>query len=44
MNKVTSMDNEGEITFGNVWVFNLRIAFPDEDILLAFIDISSRFR
>ena len=50
MNEVTPMDLEAVITFGYVymsfciWIYNLRISFPKEDILLAFIDISSCFR
>jgi len=50
MNEMTSTTNEAEITFGYVymdfciWLWNLRITYPDEDILLAFIDISSCFR
>ena len=50
MNKVMSTDNKAVITFGYVhmafciWIHNLRIAFPDKDILLAFIGISSCFR
>ena len=50
MNEVTPMSYEALITFGYVymafciWLYNLRITFPDEDILLAFIDISSCFR
>lgn len=50
MNEVTPTDDEPDITFGFiyvaflVWIWNLRISFPDEDIILAFIDISSCFR
>ena len=50
MNEMTSTDNKAEITFGYVymafciWLWNLRITYPDEYILLAFIDISSCFR
>ena len=50
MNEVTPIANEAEITFGHmylafiVWIWQLRISFPDEDILLAFLDISSCFR
>ena len=49
MNKVVPTENEADITFGYVymtffiWIYNLRILFPDEEILLAFIDILSCF-
>lgn len=49
MNEVTSMEWEALITFGYVymafciWIYNLRIYFPKDDILLAFIDISNCF-
>ena len=50
MNKVTPTEMEANITFGYVhmlfciWIYNLRIPFPTEDILLVFIDISGCFR
>ena len=50
MNEVTSTDLEAIITFGYVhmlfciWIYNLCILFPDEDILLVFINILSCFR
>jgi len=50
MNEITPIEGEALITFGYVymsfciWIWNLRISFPDEDILLAFIDISACFR
>jgi hypothetical protein len=50
MNMVTPMELKMEITFGTVftnlciWIWNLRISYPKEDILLAFLDISSCFR
>ena len=50
MNEVTPTVKEADITFGCVymafcvWLWNLRISFPDEEIYLAFIDISSCFR
>ncbi len=50
MNKQTPTDNKPIITFGTVfllfcaWVWNLQITFPNQDIWLAFIDISSCFR
>ena len=50
MNMATPMDLEMEITFGTaftdlcIWIWNLRISYPDEDIFLAFLDISSCFR
>lgn len=50
MNEMTSIQREAPITFGGIylllitWIWNLRITFPDEDILLAFIDISACFR
>ena len=49
MNEITPMEQEALITFGYVymafciWIYNLRITFPKDDILLAFIDISSCF-
>jgi len=50
MNMVTPMELEMEITFGTVftdlciWISNLRISsYPDKDIFLAFMDISSCF-
>ena len=50
MNEVTPMEHEAEITFGYMhmafilWIWQLRISFPNEEILLAFLDISSCFR
>ena len=50
MNEKTSREGEPEITFGFafmafcIWLWNLRITFPNEDILLATVDISSCFR
>ena len=50
INEVTPTENEAAITFGNVfllfltWIYNLRAEYPDEDILLAFVDISSCFK
>ena len=50
MNMMTPMDSELEVSFGTaftnlcIWIWNLRITHPDDDILLAFIDISSCFR
>ncbi len=50
MNMVMPMLLEMEITFGTaftdlcIWIWNLRISYPDEDIFLAFLDISSCFR
>ena len=50
MNEVTPTDREPEITFGHmymafiVWIWRLRISYPNEEILLAFLDISSCFR
>jgi len=50
MNMVTPMELEMEITFGTaftdlcIWIWNFRISYPDEDIFLAFLDISSCFR
>ena len=49
MNEVTPTDLERIITFEYVhmlfciWIYNLRISFPVEDILLVFVDISSCF-
>ena len=50
MNMVTPMELEMDITFGTaftdlcIWIWNLRISYPDEDIFLVFLDISSCFR
>ena len=50
MNEVTPTANEAAITFGHMylafitWMWNLRISFPNEEIVLAFLDISSCFR
>ena len=50
MNMMTPIDAELAVTFGTAfiklctWIWNLRISYPDEDILLAFVDISSCFR
>ena len=50
MNEVTLTDKEADITFGYVymafyiWIFNLWTTFPNKEILLAFINISSCFR
>jgi hypothetical protein len=47
MDEVTPLELEALITFGYVymvfciWIYNLRVSFSKEDILLAFIDISS---
>ena len=50
MNMMTPIDAELTVTFGTAflmlctWIWNLRISYPNEDILLAFVDISSCFR
>jgi len=50
MNMVMPMELEMEITFGTaftdlcIWIWNLRTSYPDEDIFLVFLDISSCFR
>ena len=50
MNEVTPTQREAQITFGYalmaflIWIWNLRITFPEEEIFLAFVDISSCFR
>ena len=50
MNEVTPIVDEAAITFGYIymafliWIWNLRITYPSDDIILAFIDISSCFR
>ena len=49
MKEVTPIEKEAPITFGRVclafciWIWNLRISYPAEDIVLAFIDILSCF-
>jgi len=49
MNQITPTENEAAVTFGYVymafciWIWNLRISYPNIEILLAFIDISSCF-
>ena len=50
MNDKSSREGKPDITFGFafmafcIWIWNLRITFPDEEICLATIDISSCFR
>ena len=50
MNDVTPTDNEAEVTFGStwldflVWLYNIRVSFPDSDILLGMADIKACFR
>lgn len=50
MNEATPIDRETPVMFGLVflnfctWIWNMRISYPDKDIYLAFIDISSCFR
>ena len=50
MNEVTEMENEAVITFryayiGYItWIWRLRMTYPHEEILLAFINISACFR
>ena len=50
MNDVTEMENEAVITFGYAfigyitWIWRLRMTYPHEEILLAFVDISACFR
>jgi hypothetical protein len=50
MNEATPIEHETPVMFGIVymtfitWIWNMRISYPDEDILLAFMDISSCFR
>lgn len=50
MNEITPTHNEAAVTFGYVhmafmiWIYNLRITFPDEEILLAYLDITACFR
>ena len=50
MSEITPTANEAEITFGYIfmafiiWIYNLRITYPNEDILLAFLDITACFR
>ena len=49
MNEVTPMEQEALIILRYIymafciWIYNLRISFPKDDILLAFIYISSCF-
>lgn len=50
MNDVTPTDNEAEVTFGStwrdflVWLYNIRVSYPDSDILLGMADIKACFR
>ena len=50
MNNSTPTDNEAQITFDYVfmafivWIYNLCISSPNEEILLAFMDITACFR
>ena len=47
MNDVTNMENEAVITFGYAylgfitWIWRLSMTYPQDDILLAFVDISA---
>jgi len=49
MNDITPTDNEAQITFGYVciafivWIHNLRISFPNEEILFTLMDITACF-
>ena len=49
MNDVTDIENEAVITFGYAyfgfitWIWRLRMTYPHEEILLAFVDISVCF-
>lgn len=49
-NEMTGTELEENILFGTVfmsfciWIYNLRISYPDEIIYLAFLDISACFR
>ena len=46
LKEVTPVDNEASITFGYMfmafmsWLYNLRITYPNEEIVLAFMDIT----
>jgi len=50
MNYIMPTDNEAQIPFGDVfmafivWIYNLRTSFPNEEILLTFMDITACFR
>ena len=50
MNEKTDMENEAIITFGYVliayitWIWRVRMTYPKEEIVLAFVDISAAFR
>ena len=50
MNEVTPTSNDAEMTFGYIfmafiiWIYNLQITYLNEDILLAFMDITTCFR
>jgi len=50
MNMMTPIEAELAVTFGTAflklctWIWNLRKSYPNEDILLAFVDVSSCFR
>ena len=50
MNEKTDMENKAIITFGYVliayitWIWRVRMTYPKEEIVLAFVDISAAFR
>ena len=49
MNQMTKTRHKAPVTFGAVylllaiWIWQLRISFPNDDMILAFIDISACF-
>lgn len=50
MNEVSATLEEADVTFGDTlprffkYIYNMRISYPDEDIALGYLDISSCFR
>ena len=50
MNEITTLEDEAEITFGDVkllfyaYLYNMRISYPNADILLAMADVKACFR
>ena len=49
MNEITSVDDEAEITFGDVkmfyltYLYNLRVSYPDQDIFMFGADVKACF-
>ena len=50
MNEITTLEDKAEITFGDVkllsyaYLYNMRVSYPNEDILLAMADVNACFQ